>query len=55
MCLKKVQWEVFERQIKLAHELQLPISIHDRDAIADCYAILKEADIAKDRWDHAQF
>ncbi len=28
-------------------ELQLPISIHDRDAIADCYAILKEADIAK--------
>lgn len=44
---KKVQWEVFERQIKLAHELQLPISIHDRDAIADCYAILKEADIAK--------
>lgn len=44
---KKVQWEVFERQIELAHERQLPISIHDRDAIADCYAILKKADIAK--------
>lgn len=44
---KKVQWKVFERQIELAHELQLPISIHDRDAIADCYEILKKADIAK--------
>lgn len=44
---KKTQRQVFEKQIALAHELKLPLIIHDRDAIADCYDILKGADIEK--------
>lgn len=44
---KKVQWQVFEQQLQLAHELDLPVTIHDRDAISDCYAILRQADVAK--------
>lgn len=44
---KKLQRQVFEKQIALAHELNLPLVIHDRDAIADCYEILKGADIQK--------
>lgn len=38
---KGKQKEVFEKQIKLAHELGLPIVIHSRDAMADTMAILK--------------
>lgn len=41
----EVQKKVFLRQIELAHELNLPISIHNRDAIADCYEILKNAQV----------
>jgi len=37
-----IQKEVFIKQIKLANELNLPISIHDRDAHKDTYDILKE-------------
>ena len=37
-----LQKEVFIKQIKLANELNLPISIHDRDAHGDTYNILKE-------------
>lgn len=39
---KEVQAEAFRRQIRLAHEMRLPIVIHCRDAYADCLAILHE-------------
>lgn len=40
-----VQAKVFRRQISIAKELELPISIHMRDAIEDTYRILKEEDV----------
>lgn len=40
--VKKEQREYFIEQIKIANELDLPISIHCRDAIEDCLKILKE-------------
>lgn len=39
---KQTQKEVFRRQMQIAKELKLPISIHMRDAIEDTYQILKE-------------
>ncbi|AXI07532.1 YchF/TatD family DNA exonuclease [Oceanobacillus sp. 143] len=39
---KDVQKAVFRRQMRIAKELKLPISIHMRDAIEDTYQILKE-------------
>lgn len=42
---KDVQASVFERQIAIAKEHGLPISIHTRDAIEDTYKILKAADV----------
>lgn len=39
---KEKQIEVFVKQIKLAHELKLPISIHNRDSIGDMLKVLKE-------------
>lgn len=39
---KEVQAEVFRRQIAIAKEMNLPISIHTREALADTYQILKE-------------
>ncbi|RDW16840.1 TatD family hydrolase [Oceanobacillus chungangensis] len=39
---KDVQKDVFRRQMRIAKELKLPISIHMRDAIEDTYQILKE-------------
>lgn len=44
---KKAQFEALNRQIELAQALHLPISIHNRDSIEDCYEILKETDAAK--------
>ena len=38
---KEVQKQVFERQIKLAYKLSLPIVIHTREAIGDTMKILK--------------
>ena len=42
---KEVQAEVFRRQIAIAKEMNLPISNHTREALADTYQILKEEDI----------
>ncbi|GCF93274.1 TatD family hydrolase [Enterococcus florum] len=42
---KEVQEKVFRRQIAIAKEMNLPISIHTRDAIEDTYTVLKDADI----------
>lgn len=42
---KEVQARVFKRQIAIAKEMKLPISIHTREAMEDTYAILKEADV----------
>ena len=42
---KEVQDRVFRRQIAIAKEMNLPISIHTRDAMEDTYKILKEGDI----------
>lgn len=39
---KDKQIEVFERQIKLAQELNKPIIVHSREAIQDTYDIMKE-------------
>ena len=41
-AIKKQQKEYFIEQIKIANELNLPISIHCRDALEDCLKILKE-------------
>lgn len=42
---KNVQERVFNRQISIAKEMNLPISIHTRDAMEDTYAMLKESKI----------
>ncbi len=42
---KEYQIKAFEEQIKLANELNLPISIHTRDAIDDTISVLKKMQI----------
>ena len=37
----EIQKNMFEKQIKIAKKLNLPIIIHNRDAANDCYQILK--------------
>ena len=39
---KEIQKEAFKRQIELANNLNLPIQIHTREAIADTLEILKD-------------
>ena len=39
---KEFQQAVFRAQLALACELSLPVIVHDRDAHADCLAIVKE-------------
>ncbi|MDL2293664.1 TatD family hydrolase [Ruminococcaceae bacterium OttesenSCG-928-D13] len=39
---KDTQLEMFEAHIRLALELDLPLSIHDREAHAEIYALLKK-------------
>ncbi len=39
---KEIQHKWFRRQLQLAHEYQLPIVIHSRDAAADTYRIMQE-------------
>ena len=38
---RELQKEFFIKQIEIANELNLPISIHNRDAFSDCLNILK--------------
>ena len=38
----EIQKEMFEKQIKIANDLKLPIIIHNRDAVSDCFNILKK-------------
>lgn len=40
-----VQKQVFERQLAIARDLKIPVSIHCRDALADTYQILKNAHV----------
>ncbi len=46
---KELQKYAFLKQIQLANKLNLPISIHSRDAIMDTIEILKEKIIPKDK------
>ena len=39
---KEFQQEVFRAQLALSQELHLPVIVHDRDAHADCLAIVQE-------------
>ena len=43
----QVQKEVFQRQLQLAAKHQLPVTIHNRDAIADTYPILKASELGR--------
>ena len=42
---RDLQQQVFARQIEVAHELQLPVNIHTRDAFEDCYNILRQSNL----------
>ena len=44
---KKTQLEVFEAQIEIANELDLPLIIHNREAHQDCLALLIKHNPAK--------
>lgn len=43
---RHIQKDVFKRQIDIAKQLHLPISVHNRDAFEDTYDILKEMDVS---------
>jgi len=40
--LKENQRRIFQAQLELAHEAQLPVIIHDRDAHEEVYAVLEK-------------
>ncbi len=43
---KEVQEKVFRRQIAIAREMNLPFSVHTREALEDTYRILKDEKIS---------
>ena len=44
---KENQWKVFEKQLQLAKELDLPVVVHSREADEDTVAILKNAGVER--------
>ncbi len=44
---KELQKKAFEKQIELANELKLPVSVHTRDSIDDTIAIIRKIRIQK--------
>jgi len=42
---KDIQKAVFRRFLQLAVEVDMPVVIHERDAVADCIEIVKEYDV----------
>lgn len=44
---KEIQQYWFREQLKLAHEISLPVIIHSREAAADTYRIMKEENADK--------
>ncbi len=44
---KDVQWDVFEQQIAIAHDVDKPIMLHVRDAHDDAYEVLDKAGVPK--------
>ncbi|MFS1664071.1 TatD family hydrolase [Streptococcus sp. zg-JUN1979] len=42
---KEVQMRIFERQIALSKEYQLPFVVHTRDALEDTYELIKEVGV----------
>jgi TatD DNase family protein len=42
---KKAQWELFESQLQMAKELDLPVVVHSRDADEDTVTILKNSGV----------
>ena len=44
---KDLQKKAFEKQVELANELQLPVSIHTRDSIDDTISIIRKIKIEK--------
>lgn len=44
---KEIQIGVFKKQIQVAKELKLPISIHNREATEDTYQVLKEVGLGE--------
>ncbi|EJF02052.1 TatD family hydrolase [Liquorilactobacillus mali] len=42
----KLQQDVFRAQLRLAHEINVPVTIHNRDAFDDVYRILKDEDVS---------
>lgn len=43
---KEVQEKVFRRQIAIAREMNLPFSVHTREALEDTYRILKDEKVS---------
>jgi TatD DNase family protein len=44
---KQNQWRIFEKQLEIAKELNLPVVIHSRDADEDTVSILKTSGVEK--------
>lgn len=44
---REIQRRVFRRQLAIAREQHMPVSIHSREAFDDTYAILKEAHLTE--------
>lgn len=40
--LRQEQYDLFEAQLQLAKELDLPVSVHDREAHAEMYELLRK-------------